>query len=321
MVTERNTNDQRRFQMNVTVLCGGVGGARLTRGLAKVPGISLSVVVNTGDDDTDYGLDTSPDLDTVLYTMAGIEGPNGWGVRDDNFSVMNHLAQFGVDTSFRVGDADLATKLFRTQELRKGQPLSKIMGRIGEVLEVGAHVLPMTDQRVRTRIQTADATWRSFREYFVTRGHTDEIGNIDFEGAQDAVPAPGVLEAIETADAVVIAPSNPILSVWPILSVPGISQAISGSRRVIAVSPLFGGVALKGPADRVLISLGFAPGNVGVIAAYDGMVQDFVIDSDDAGDQAALGPLVSRVHVHDTRLDTLSKSIAFAEWLIEDVVR
>jgi len=321
LIREGHTSEGRQFRMNVTVLCGGVGGARLSRGLARVRDISLTVIVNTGDDDIDYGLDTSPDLDTVLYSMAGIEGPNGWGVRGDSFSVMDHLARFGVDTSFRIGDADLATKLFRTQELRKGRPLSEIMSRVSERMNVQAKVLPMTDQRFRTRIQTDDAVWRSFRDYFVTRGHTDDIIDIDFEGAADASPAPGVLEAIEGADAVVIAPSNPILSIWPILRVPGISQAVKSCRNVIAVSPLFGGVALKGPAHSVLTSLGFAPGNVGVLAAYDGIVQEFVIDSDDAGDQADLSSLVTRVHVHDTRLDSIAKSVAFSQWLVQVVAQ
>jgi len=305
--------------MNITLLSGGVGGAKLARGLANLDRVTLTIIVNTGDDDTDYGLDVSPDLDTMLYALAGIEGSQGWGTRDDTFTVMDHMNQLGIDTSFRVGDRDLALKLFRTQELRRGRPLSDITSQICQSLGVDAQVLPMSDNQIRTKLRTDATTWRAFRDYFVNRGYQDEILEIDFVGADTATAAPGVIEAITNSDAVVIAPSNPILSVWPILRVPGISEAVR-SRQVACVSPLFGGLALKGPAHRSLASLGLGEGNEGVLTAYDGIVHDFVIDAGDASDRSALESATRRVHVHDTRLDTLETSTQFAQWLVDAVL-
>lgn len=303
--------------MNIVMLSGGVGGARLGRGLAKIPGIDLTVIVNVGDDDLDYGLAVSPDLDTVMYTMAGIEGEPGWGLAGDTFTVMDHLSEFGTDTTMRVGDGDLATKLFRTMELHRHVPLSEITGRIGEVLGLEHTILPASDNEIRTRIHTSTNEWLSFREYFVHRQHQDEVTDVRFEGADEASAAPGVLAAIENADAVVVGPSNPPLSIWPILAVPGIVDAIANRPRIIGVSPLIGGVAVKGPTDRVLASLGFPPGNEGVLAAYDGIVNELVIDQQDATDRGRLTASGATVHVRDTRLGDLAASQRFAEWLVE----
>lgn len=303
--------------MNIVMLSGGVGGARLARGLARAPGEDLTVIVNVGDDDTDYGLAVSPDLDTVMYTIVGSESEAGFGLAYDSFAVMNRLGDFGIDTAMRIGDRDIAAKLFRTIELHRGIPLSEIIGRMAEVLGIEATILPATDQSLRTEILTADGDWLSFREYFVTRGHQDEVIDLRFAGAKLATPAPGVISAITNADAIVIGPSNPPLSIWPILAVAGISDAIMDRPRAIAVSPLIGGKTLKGPADRVLVSLGLPPGNEGVLAAYGGLINELVIDQQDATDRGHLTVLGATVHVRNTRLATMESSVNFAEWLIE----
>ena len=299
------------------MLSGGVGGARLGRGLAKVPGIDLTVIVNVGDDDHDYGVAVSPDLDTVIYTMAGIEGEAGWGLAGDTFTVMDHLDQFGTDTTMRLGDRDLATKLFRTMELNRNVPLSEITGRISELHGLDHTILPATDDPVRTKIKIASEEWLSFREYFVYRQHRDQVTDLRFDGATEASPAPGVLAAIANADAIVVGPSNPPLSIWPILAVPGIVEAIIDRPRVVGVSPLIGGRAVKGPTHEVLASLGFAAGNEGVLAAYDGIVSELVIDQQDATDRGRLTASGATVHVRDTRLSDMAASTGFAEWLVE----
>ena len=303
--------------MRLALLSGGVGGARLARGLAALDGVDLSVIVNVGDDDEIYGLSVSPDLDTVTYTLAGIEGPNGWGLAEDSHTVMNHLDDFGVDTRFRLGDGDLATNLYRTIRLRDGAALSAVTAEICAVLDLPARVLPATDDRVRTEVLIQDGSWRSFQEYFVLRGHEDDVQDLRFTGAGAAEPAPGVAEAISTADAVIIGPSNPSLSVWPILAVPGLAELVSSAPRVLAVSPLFGGRALKGPADRVLASLGLPGGNEGVIAAYDGLISDVIIDQSDASERGRLTVGGIGVHVRNTRFPEAPAAIEFGRWLID----
>ena len=251
------------------LLTGGVGGARGARSLKQVFGDDhLTVIGNVGDDELVHGVHVSADLDTVLYTLAGIEGPFGWGINGDSFAAMDQLETLGVDTTFRIGDRDLATCLFRTGMLASDHSLSDITEQIRAALGIETRVLPATDDRVRTRVRVADGTWLAFQEYFVERGHRDRVVEIEYKGAEHAVPAPGVVEAIAAADLVVIAPSNPPLSIGPITSIPGIRRAIVEKDRVVAISPLFGGKALKGPADRVLDSLGFPPGNAGVLSAY-----------------------------------------------------
>ncbi|MEX2323258.1 MAG: 2-phospho-L-lactate transferase [Acidimicrobiia bacterium] len=285
----------------VVLLAGGVGGARAARGFAAVLGpADFTVVGNVGDDDWMYGVHVSPDLDTIVYTLAGLEGPEGWGRADDTFAVMAGLEQINVDTTFRLGDNDLAVCLARTRALDEDEPLSLISDRIGALLGVQHQVLPATDDRLRTRIHARTGEWMSFQEYFVLRGQQDEVAEVVFDGADHAHPAPYVLDAITGADLVVIAPSNPILSIWPILAVGEIAEAVGEARRVIAVSPLFGGKALKGPADRVMKSLGLQPGTAGILEAYRGLLTDLVVDIGDAED-AGMSEDV-RIHALDTRI-------------------
>jgi LPPG:FO 2-phospho-L-lactate transferase len=296
------------------LLAGGVGGARAARSLrTRLTVEQMTVIGNVGDDDHMYGVPVSADLDTMVYTLAGIEGPEGWGIRDDTFAVMDHLQSLGVDTSFRLGDRDLATCLNRARILRAGGTLSEATSSIAAALGVDTPVLPVSDDPVQTRIRTVEGSWLSFQEYFVERAHRDVVAEIEYVGGADAAPAPGVVEAIDAATLVIIAPSNPPLSIRPILAVDAIAQAVARHRRVVAISPLFGGKALKGPADRVMASLGFPPGNAGVLAAYDGFITDLVIDTGDAGEAADLAGSVD-IHVADTRLAAGDAAERFARW-------
>lgn len=276
--------------MKVVELSGGVGGARLARGLADVDGVDLTVVVNVGDDASNHGLHISPDLDTVVYTMAGVEGPQGWGRADDTFDLNDELARFGVDNTFQLGDRDLALKLHRTNQMASGVPLSTITRHIARSFGIDAEVLPVTDDDLRTMVRVADG-WLTFQDYFVTRQHRDEVLELRFDGAEAARPAPGVIKAMSQADLVVIGPSNPPLSIWPMLAVPGIRKAVESHPSVTAVSPLIGGKTVKGPADRVMASLGLPPGNGGVAAAYEGLIDRLVIDPADRDDGAAMNEI------------------------------
>jgi len=310
--------EERQSSRPIVLLSGGVGGARLARGLAAVlDPADLTVVVNVGDDAEFYGLHVSPDLDTVVYTLAGREGPQGWGCAGDTFTVMGHLEGLGVDARFRVGDADLAVNLLRTAALGSGEPLSTATARLATALGVACRLLPATDDLLRTRLRLASGEWLAFQDYFVLRGHRDEVAEVDFQGAAAARPGPGVVEALAAARLVVIAPSNPPLSIWPILAVPGIREAVGRAPRVVAVSPLFGGKALKGPADRVMAALGLPPGNAGVLAAYEGLLTDLVVDAGDRQDLAALGRGPVRLHAADTRLTEAAAAARFARWLLE----
>jgi len=286
--------------MKIVELSGGVGGARLARGLSALEEVELSVVVNVGDDERVHGLYVCPDLDTVVYTLAGVEGPEGWGRAGDTFFANEELARFGVDNSFRLGDRDLALNLFRTELLHRGEPLSEVTRRIVAAFGLTSSVLPASDDPLHTRVRIEDGRWLSFQEYFVTRRHRDRVVELDYEGAATAEPAPGVVEAIEEADLVVIGPSNPPLSIWPILAVEAIRKTLQAHPKVVAVSPLLGGRALKGPADQVMASLGLAPGNAGVVEAYDGLIDILVVDQGDATDAGRLTGV--DVLVTDTRI-------------------
>lgn len=299
--------------MNITVMCGGVGGARMARGLAAIPSIDLAIVVNVADDDVMYGLDLSPDIDTVLYTLAGIEGPHGWGRNDDTFVVLDHLAAMGEDTTFRLGDADMALNLFRTMRRREGLPLSTITRQLAAALGVERWVTPVTDDAVRTWLETPDG-WLPFQEYFVRRGHRDQVSDIRFEGIEDAKPAPGVVDAIESADVVVVAPSNPVLSIWPVLAVPGIREAVASRQAVVGVSPLIGGSAVKGPADRIMASLGMPPGTAGIVHAYSGLLSHLVVDHADAADVGRLAEC--EIVAFDTRIADPVPAEALARFVI-----
>jgi LPPG:FO 2-phospho-L-lactate transferase len=299
--------------MRVLELSGGVGGARMARGLAAVPGVELTVLVNVGDDEVVHGLHVSPDIDTVTYTLAHVEGSEGWGRAGDSFAVNTELARFGVDNRFRVGDLDLALNLYRTTCLAEGLSLSEATARVVRGFGLSTTVLPATDDRLRTMV-LLESGWTSFQDYFVLRGNRDEVLELRYDGSEGCTPAPGAISAIESADHVVIAPSNPPLSIWPILAVPGIREAITEHGRVTAVSPLIGGKALKGPADRVMRALGLPSGNQGVVAAYEGLIDTIVIDSQDAGDAGMIEDV--DVMVAGTRIGGLEEARRLAHELL-----
>ena len=311
-----------RMRVRLTMLSGGVGGARLARGLAAIPEVELTVIVNVGDDDRIYGLTISPDIDTVIYTMARKEGPHGWGLRDDSFTVMGAMETLPIDTTFRVGDHDLATNLFRTARLAAGWSLTWVTTALASAFGVPATVLPATDDPLKTELKVANNQWISFQEYFVVRHHEEEVQDIRFLGAGTAVPAPGVLEAIDSSDVLLIGPSNPVLSIWPILAIPAVGRAVGRKARVMAVSPLIGGSALKGPADRVLLALGYGTGTAAVIDSYGGLLTDIIIDSADSNEAADLsrkGTGPPRIRITDTRMGDMAASTRLARFVLEAV--
>jgi LPPG:FO 2-phospho-L-lactate transferase len=300
----------------VALLSGGVGGARAARGFAAIldPG-DLTVIVNVGDDDRIYGLHVAADLDTVTYTLAGVEGPQGWGRAGDTFQAMEALAEIGVDTTFRLGDADLATSLHRTLALDRGEPLSAVTARIAAALGVEHRLLPASDDDIRTRVHTADGSELAFQEYFVIRSHRDPVVGLEYAGADSASPAPGVLDAVSGADFIVVAPSNPPLSIGPILAVPPIRSAVADHGRVVAVSPLFEGKAVKGPTAEVMSSLGYAPGNAGILDWYEGIIDRLVIDEADSADAELAGDV--EISVTDTRIQARDDAARLASFILD----
>jgi LPPG:FO 2-phospho-L-lactate transferase len=264
------------------VLAGGLGGSRCVDALARAAGPEqVTAIGNVGDDLEMWGLHVSPDLDTIMYTLAGLlDEERGWGVRGDTYQAMAVAEQAGRETWFTLGDQDAGVHILRTRMLKKGEPLSTVTQELAEGLGVDVRLLPATDDRLRTKIQTPDAEL-DFQDWFVRRRHADHVDGVRFEGADESRPAPGVVEAIAAADAVVIAPSNPFVSIRPILAVPGIEEAL-GEKRVAAISPLVGGKALRGPLAEMMASLGHEPGAAGVRALYSDLVSVFVVDREDA---------------------------------------
>lgn len=270
----------------ITALAGGVGAARLLRGMVRVvPPEELCVVVNTGDDTVLHGLHISPDLDTITYTLAGRnDDERGWGLAGESWTVMGELEALGGEAWFRLGDKDLATHLYRTQRLGEGASLSVVTAELAGRLELRTRLLPMSDDPVRTRLQRADDGREiTFQEYFVRLRHDVAVSAVRFDGAEGAVPAPGVLESLAAAEVVVICPSNPVVSIGPIVAVPGVVEALHRARdRVVAVSPIVAGAALKGPADRLLRELGEEASVLGVARRYAGIAGTLVVDDADA---------------------------------------
>ena len=275
----------------ITVLAGGVGAARLLAGLVQVvPPSEITAVVNVGDDLELHGLHVSPDLDTVTYTLAGAtDAERGWGLAGETWHAMEALGRYGGATWFNLGDRDLGTHLYRTQRLAEGAALSRVADEIARGWDLQVRLLPVTDDPVRTRVTVLDPDGPpdghevGFQEYFVQRRHAVPVRALRFAGAEDARPAPGVLEAVADADLVVIAPSNPLVSIAPVLAVPGVRDAVARRQEaVVAVSPIIAGAALKGPADRLLTELGHEASVVGVARLYAGLAGALVIDDADA---------------------------------------
>jgi LPPG:FO 2-phospho-L-lactate transferase len=279
--------------MRVVTLAGGTGAAKLLRGFAAcLDPRNLTVIGNTGDDTEVWGLHVSPDLDTVTYALAGrLDAERGWGLAGETFECLRGMATYGADTWFNLGDRDLATHLTRTRALRDGEPLSRVTARLAAGLGVTARILPMSDDPVRTMIRTPAGTL-TFQEYFVREKALVDVVGVDYEGAAAARPAPGVLEAISSAELIVVCPSNPVTSVGPILAVPGIVDALGAAPApVVGVSPIVGGAAVSGPAAALMRARGLPISPLGVAAAYAPWLRRLLIDP---SDRACLPDLARR---------------------------
>jgi LPPG:FO 2-phospho-L-lactate transferase len=287
--------------VKVLALAGGVGGAKLAAGLHDaLPAGDLTVVVNTADDFDLWDLRICPDLDTVMYTLADLANPEtGWGVAGESFGTLGMLARYGEDTWFKLGDRDLATHILRTSKLRAGEPLTRVTADLSGALGVRSVILPMCDEPVATVLDTPDGPLE-FQEYFVRRGQREEVLGVELRGIEDTRPTDAVLEALASADLVAFCPSNPVVSLGPILAVPGMRKALAASQAPkIAVSPIVGGRALKGPADRMLASLGHEVTAAGVAQMYEGLIDGMVIDGVDEGERSEIEALGMRVLATD----------------------
>jgi len=278
----------------ITALAGGVGAARFLRGLVPVTAPEgLTVIVNTGDDRRFFGLQVCPDLDIVTYTLAGVvREDTGWGLADDHFTALDGLRRFRSDLWFALGDRDLATHLHRTERLAAGASLSQVALEIAHGFGVHARILPMSDQPATTRIRRAGGIVTDFEEYLVRDGAPDDVEAIDLSAAAAADPAPGVVEAIEEADLLLICPSNPVVSIGTIRAMPAVEAALRKRRDAIAISPILGGRPVKGPADRLMRAWGFEVSALGVAQIYREILGGLVLDLEDAHlakDVSALG--------------------------------
>jgi LPPG:FO 2-phospho-L-lactate transferase len=285
--------------MNVCVLSGGFGGAKFVRALVEaLGGQSVTAIVNVGDDVEVLGVHVSPDVDGVLYALTGLaDEQRGWGRADETWNALETVAQLGGEDWFKLGDRDLGLHLLRTQALRSGEPLSSFTARVSRTLALDATLLPATDDELRTFVVTPAGTF-SFQEWFVARGHRDDVDAVDVRG--EASAAPGVIEALESADLLLIGPSNPYVSVGPILAVAEIRAAVE-ARRVpcVAVSPLVGGRAVKGPADRMLARLAGGTTPAHVASCYEGLIDALVVDEDDDVSGLDVQPLATRTLMTD----------------------
>ena len=307
--------------MKVVELAGGVGGAKLAEGLGAHLGSDLTVIVNTGDDLESYGLAVWPDHDTVMYTLAGLDDEErGWGLRDETWTVMDGIAALGEEPWFRLGDRDLSTHLFRTARLRAGARPTDVALELRSRLGIEPTILPMADVPIRTEVSTGEG-WLEFQDYFVRRHQEPEVLEVRFRGAAAADTTPEVQAALTEADVIVIAPSNPIVSIGPLLALPGIVEGLEMARGrgvpVVAVSGIVGGKALKGPADRMLASLGHEASAVGVATLYRPIATTFVLDAVDA----ALVPDVEALGLRAVAFDTIMGGDAGRARVAADVLR
>ena len=304
--------------MKVTALAGGVGGAKFLVGLDRAARDSeLTAIINTGDDTVLYGVHVSPDVDIVTYWLAGIaDVERGWGLQGDTFDVVDALRGLGQEAWFRLGDRDLATCIYRTERMKEGATLTEVLAETAEALGVRPMLLPMSNDRVRTLIDTRDGRTLEFQEYFVREGQRPDVKEVHFEGAAEARPAPGVLESIDDADLVIVCPSNPIVSVGPILSVEGVRPALRRHPNVVAITPIVGGAALKGPADRMLAAGGHAVSPTGVAAIYADFVDRFVIDQRDEHEAESVAELDVEPVIRDTIMSDHERAATLAQSLL-----
>lgn len=303
----------------IVVLAGGVGAARFLQGVVQVvPQQQITTIVNTGDDRNFYGLHVSPDIDIVMYTLAGIvDETQGWGIRNDTYDTMQQLTSYGHEDWFRLGDRDLATHIHRSQLLQQGKSLSEVTDDLRVRLGLELRVLPMSDQPVATHIQTPVGLLH-FQEYMVKRHCSDEVQDVLFRGASEARPAPGVLDALKAADAILIAPSNPIVSIGSILAIPGVHDVLhEASGMIVAVSPIVGGAPIKGPADKLMSGMGMEVSAAGVTRCYRDFLDVMVIDNQDAHLADAIEDLGIPTVVTNTIMRDNASKAALARTVLE----
>lgn len=303
----------------IVVFTGGTGGTKLVQGFQQiVASEDLTVIVNTGDDIEWWGLHVSPDVDSVLYGLAGLLNPErGWGVDHDTFRCLERMRQLGQPSWFSLGDLDLATHLTRTAILRSGKPLSQATSALATKLGIRARVLPMSDNRVSTVLDTAKGTL-TFQEYFVRERHQIEVRSVRFEGAQHAQPAPGVIDSIERAEAIVFAPSNPVTSIGPILAVPGMRDALRQTKaQVAAVSPVVAGAAVSGPAGELMKMMGWPSTVAGVAKAYEDFLDVLIADHADEAEVSAMRTRDLRVLCANTIMKSLDDKRELARVTLE----
>ncbi len=303
----------------IAVLAGGVGAARFIQGLvAAHPPSDITVISNVGDDAEFFGLHVSPDIDIVLYHLAGLaDEERGFGVKGDTFNVLKAMGRYGYDTWFQLGDRDLATCITRTHLLRKGKSLAEATAELATALLVPVAITPVTNDRLRTKIRTDDAVV-DFQEYFVKRRTEGHAWEISFDGVEAAAPAPGVIQSIRMAQAVLLTPSNPLVSIGPILAVPGVREALRDTAGLVgAVSPIVGGKTLKGPADRMLRDKGLEASVVAVARLYKDFLDVLVIDTVDAELAPAIEELGVQAVVTDTIMSTMEKKTELARTLLD----
>ena len=290
----------------ILALSGGVGGAKLVQGLARhVPDENLAVVVNTADDFEQFGLHVAPDVDTVMYTLAGLSSKErGWGIANESWNALQMFRRYGYETWFQLGDLDLATNILRTQGLALGRALSAVTQDLCRRLGLQTQIIPMTDDGVTTYVKTASG-WLHFQEYFVRERCEPAVLELAFRGIDQALPAPPFLDVLQRADAVILTPSNPVVSLGPILSLEGIRRSLRESQATkVAVTPLIGGAAVKGPTVPLMESVGLTPTAFGVAEHYADFLDIFVLDQQDVADRDAIAALGMQVHVTDTLMTT-----------------
>ncbi len=303
----------------MTLLSGGVGGAKLVLGMAQsIPPSELSVIVNTADDAIFHGLHVSPDLDTTMYTLAGVSNPRtGWGVMKDTFHALSSLRRYGEETWFRLGDQDLGTHILRTKLLGQGKTLTEITSLFSRKLGIGAKILPMTDEKVEAMVKLGEE-WVPFQEYFVLKKGKGHVNGVRFKGIRNAKPTAQVVEGLTNASLIVLAPSNPVVSILPILSLPEFKGMLKrATARKVAVSPFIRNRAVSGPAKELIEAMGYEGSSVGLAKFYLGLIDLLVIDEQDAQRRKEIEALGIRVVVTSTIMNTLADKTALAQEILK----
>ena len=306
----------------IAVIAGGVGAAKFLRGLLTVhPNQLVTAVVNVADDFRLHGLAISPDLDTVTYTLSGLVNPDtGWGRVDETWRVKDELARLGGQTWFNLGDLDIALHLYRTQRLSEGASLTEVTLELCDKLGIEATLLPASNEEIRTQLKVQNQGWVDFQDYFVAQQHNVVIEDLRFEGIEAANPGPEVISSLEKSDVIVIAPSNPFVSVKPVLEIPGVVDVLRERRtQVVAISPIVGGLALKGPASRMLEELGFERNSVGIASLYRDFAGTLVIDQKDSALTSQVQSEGMRAVVTDTIMDTPERAAALAQTALAEI--